>query len=275
MSNASRILVFKKSVDKMKIESFQKIAETLEIKGKTIETDNGLAVTGSEKALAYAQPYAKFAGLLFYSDQSVGIADQVENLLDSQRAKRWADTFLRDFNLVPSKVKDERINLTFNLHSSQNEAIVFDGKERRKIKNKTEIRSIIKINDIPVVGPRAKVRMVFKNREKPILIHSCIWNQIEVYEEREIVRMHDVVKVVREKLVQRQSCKNKTFGRYGHLSHCDVISARLAYFANEYAGGMDLLAPYYFVEVEFEDPKAKQNGITQGPRQIFWLPAYR
>jgi hypothetical protein len=81
--------------------------------------------------------------------------------------------------------------------------------------------------------------------------------------------------VVREKLVQRQSYKNKTIERYGYLAYCNIISTRLAYFANEYAGGSDLLAPYYFVEVEFEDPKAKQNEIAQGPRQIFWLPAYR
>jgi hypothetical protein len=261
----SQILVFKRNVQRMNPESFLKMAENLEIKGKVIETDNAIAVKDAKRALVYAQPCAKFAGLLFYTDQSVGIADSVENVLDAKRARRWADVFLKNFNLIPSKVEDDRINLQVNLSSSQTEVIVFDGKERKRVKNKTEVRSDIKINEIPVVGPRAKVKMIFKDREKPILIHSGLWDKIEVYEEKEQLRIHDVVKVVKEKLAKRSDCRV----RY------DVISTRLAYFADEYAGGVDLLSPYYFIEVEFEDNKAKTNGVSQGPRQLFWLPAYR
>lgn len=275
MSEMSKILIFKKSVDRMKLENFQKMAKTFEIKGKIVETDVALAVKDSKNVLAYAQPCGKFAGLLFYNDQTVGIAEPVEKLVDKKAVKRWADSFLHEFNLIPSKVKDERINLAFKLHSSQNEAIVFDGKERKRIKNKTEIRSEIELNEIPVVGPRAKVRMVFKDQEKPILIHSCLWDKLEVYEEREAVRIHDVVKVVKEKLMERRSCTDKSIEKRGSAVRYDIISTRLAYFADEYDGGADLLAPYYFVEVEFEDAKAKKNGITQGPRQFFWLPAYR
>ena len=261
----SKIMVFKRNVQKLKPENFLRMAEMLKVKGKMIETDNAIAVRDSERALVYAQPYAKFAGLLFYTDQSRGLADSAENLLDPKRAKRWATAFLKDFSLIPDKVDDDRVNLQVNLSSTQTDAVVFDGKERKKVKNKTEIRSDIKLNEIPVVGPRAKVRIVFKEDEKPILIHSCLWNKIDVFEEKELLRVHDVAKVVKEKLVER-ACSQVRY---------DVISTRLAYFADEYAGGIDLLAPYYFIEIEFEDKKAKENGITQGPRQLFWLPAYR
>ncbi len=265
MSNPTKILLLKRSVNTMKLERFQKIAATLEIKGKAMETDNALAVKDAKRVLVYAQPYTKFAGLLFFNDQSKGIADSAETLLDDKKAKRWGDDFLHEFNLIPSKPKDDRINLSLNLSSSQTEAVVFDGKERKRIKNRTEIRSEIVLNEIPVVGPRAKVRMIFKDQEKPILIHSCLWDKLEVYEEKEAVRIHDVVKTVKEKLTERRSC----------MAHNDVVSTRLAYFANEYTAGTDLLAPYYFVEVEFEDMKAKEYGIRQGPRQVFWVPAYR
>jgi hypothetical protein len=53
-----------------------------------------------------------------------------------------------------------------------------------------------------------------------------------------------------------------------------VVDVRLAYFATEYHGGPDLLSPYYFVEVEYEDRTAQERQ-AQGPRQMLWLPAYR
>ena len=44
-----------------------------------------------------------------------------------------------------------------------------------------------------------------------------------------------------------------------------MLSMRLAYFAGEYAGGADLLLPYYFAEVEFRNPKDRERKL-QGPR---------
>lgn len=272
MSN-SKILIFKKSTSRLKTELFQKMAETLQIKGKIAETENAMAINDSNRIIVYAQPFAKFAGLLFYVDQSKGIADPIEKIQDSRKAKRWADMFMRKFSLLPSEPKDERIKLAFNLSSTQTDSIVFDGKERKKIRAKIEIKSEIKLNDIPVVGPRAKTRMIFKDQEKPLLIHNCLWNKLEVYDERDCVGTNEVVKTIKEKLMQRRSTK-ENMGARSSVQY-EVVSTRLAYFANEYAGGPDLLAPYYFIEVEFEDPQAKKNGIEQGPKQMFWVPAYR
>jgi hypothetical protein len=272
MSN-SKILIFKRSTSRMETELFQKMAETLQIKGKIVETENAIAINDSNRIIVYAQPSAKFAGLLFYNDQSKGIADPIEKIQDNRKAKSWADMFMREFNLLPSNPKDERIKLAFSLSSTSTDSIVFDGKERKKVKNKVEIKSEIKLNEIPVVGPRAKTRMIFKDQEKPILIHNCLWDRLEVDDERDPVGINEVVKAVKEKLMQRRSEKESIGAR--RIVQCEVVSTRLAYFANEYAGGPDLLAPYYFIEVEFEDPQAKKNGIEHGPKQMFWVPAYR
>jgi hypothetical protein len=97
------------------------------------------------------------------------------------------------------------------------------------------------------------------------MIHCGLWEHIEVYEEREWIREHDVVKIIKEKLSSR-CCDQKGY---------DIIDINLAYYAREFSGGPDLLAPYYFIEIEFVDSNAEKVQIAQGPRQIFNLPAYR
>ena len=107
--------------------------------------------------------------------------------------------------------------------------------------------------------------MVFKGRERPILIHRGLWQNVEVYEERELVREHDAVTWVKERLVERRKKRG----------HYDVATVKLAYFAHEFRGGPDILAPFYFIEVESEDKHAEKVGVTEGPKQVLWLPAYR
>ena len=229
------------------------------------ETDEAIAVRDSARALAYAQPTARFAGLLFYTDQSKGTAEDVKKLTDKKSAKRWADSFLERFDLLPQKIKDERIKLHFETTSDQTEAVIFDGKKRSKKKIKTEISSKTTLNDIPVEGPRSKVRMIFKGQEKPIMMHLGMWENIEVFEERELIRKHDVFTVIKEKLAERQKSE----------INYDIVDIKLAYYADEFKGGPDLLVPYYFVEIEYEDKKAREMGITEGAKQIFPVPAYR
>ena len=260
-----KIFLYRLKQEKMKSEKFSDIAQDFRIKNKLVKTDEAIAVQDGIRALVYAQPGAKFAGLLFYTDQSKGTAEDVKKLIDKKSAKHWADSFLERFDLLPQKIKDERIKMHFEIISDQTEAVVFDGKERRKKKIKTEISSKITLNDIPVEGPRSKVRMIFKDQEEPIMMHIGMWENIEVFEERELIREHDVYTIVKEKLAQRQKG-----GR-----NYDIVDIRLAYYADEFRGGPDLLVPYYFVEVEYEDKKARELGITEGIRQIFPIPAYR
>jgi len=261
----TQIYLYKLKPEKMQSDKFTKISRELGIKNKAVETDEAMAVHDSIQALAYAQPTAKFAGLLFYTDQSKGTADEVKKLIDKKSALKWAGRFLERFDLLPKQSKDERIKLNIETICDQTQAIVFDGKERSKKKIKTEIHSKITLNDIPVEGPRSKIRMIFKDEAKPIMMHLGMWESIEIFEERELIREHDVFTIVKEKLAQR----HKDDMNY------DIVDIKLAYYADEFKGGPDLLVPYYFVEIEHEDKKARAVGITDGPKKIIPIPAYR
>lgn len=261
----SQILLYRMKPERMKPNKFTEIARHLDTKGELVETGEALAIHDSERALAYAQPGGRFAGLLFYIDQSRGVAQVVDKLIDSKSAEHWATDFLDRFGLAPRKVEDKRVKLSFEIYTYEDQSITFDRKERRRIKLKTEIGSKIELNGIRVVGPRAKVRMVFKDQERPISIHRGLWESIEVYEERELVREHDIYTVLKEKLAKRRDSR----------AYYDVIDCKIAYFAREFCSEPDILAPFYFIEVEYEAANAEKMGITQGPRQVFLLPAYR
>ncbi len=261
----SEVFIYKTKSQQLKPEQFTKIARNLGIRKKLVQTDEALAVHDSDCALVYGQPGSKFGGVLFFTDQSKSMGEMTEKLPDSKKVKRWADEFLNEFKLIPEKSKDRTIRFNLSTMGTQTHAITFDGKERKKKKIKTEIKSKITLNDVAVVGPRAKVRMVFNDPKRPLMIHCGLWKHIEVFEKRELVREHDIIKVIKEKLARREERKV-----------CyDVVDIKLAYFAREFEGGPDLLAPYYFIEIEFEDEKGRESGISQGPKQIFWLPAYR
>ena len=261
----AEIMLFKTKSRKMKTEEFSQISEMLGFEGKTVETDEAMAVNDSGKTLAFANPCAKYAGLLFYTDQSQSLGEITEKVIDPEQANRWANDFLKQFKLIPQGKTDERINFKFELSAYLTEAVTFDGKERKKVGVKSEVASRMSINDIAVTGGRAKIRMVFKDKEMPALIYCGIWDDIEVYETRELVREHDIAKAVNENLAKRRNCKSLN----------SIVDIKLAYFANEFNGGPDLLAPYYFIEIESEDEKSRELGIDQGSKQLLWLPAYR
>jgi hypothetical protein len=86
-----------------------------------------------------------------------------------------------------------------------------------------------------------------------------------VFEERELVPERDVAGALEERLA----------GRKGPKSANKVVDVKLAYWADEFKGGPDLLVPYYFIDVEFEDPAGREAGIEEGPKQVFRVPAYR
>jgi len=53
-----------------------------------------------------------------------------------------------------------------------------------------------------------------------------------------------------------------------------MLNMRLAYYADELNGAPDLLLPYYFIEVEYRDPKSVEPR-RQGARQLIKVPASR
>jgi len=263
---AESIYLFKRTTKILTPELFTKMAAQMNIKEKPAETDEALFISDGTRSLAFARPCATFAGLLFFADQSVAWGECAKKPVSEARARGWAEDLLKKFDLTPKGGDDKRIRLDFGLEAFQSEAVVFNGKERRRVKAKTDVMANIYLNGVPVVGPRGKVRKIFKETERPVMVHAGLWEGLNVFEERELVREHDVVAAVRQGLTRREECGKRPY---------DVREVRLVYFADEFRGGPDLLAPEYHVEVELRDPQQTGKEQIQGPRQVVRLRAYR
>jgi hypothetical protein len=263
---AQSIFLFKRKTQNMGADRFNRLAEKMALKGELVSTDEALFLRDDTRALAYAQPCAKFAGLLLFADQSIAWGEATERLVSGERARDWARELIEEFELLPKPSDQEHIKLEFALEGLQTEAVVFDGKERRRMKAKTDVLSKISLNGVPVVGPRGKVRMIFKSDDRPVMMHTSLWESLAIYEERELVREHDAVRMAHDRLTQRGDSREKPY---------DVRDVRLVYFADEYRGGPDVLAPEYLVEVEFRDPRYAGKQAIQGPRQVIRLDASR
>jgi hypothetical protein len=263
---AQSIFVFQRMTRKIQADRFRKLAGFVGLKGEAIHTDDALFLTDGTRTMAYAQPCARFGGLLFFSDQSIAWGECGEKLVSQDRARGWANRMLEEFELLPKQTDDKNIRFDLQIESFQTNAVVFDGKERRKKKAKTDVVSRISLNGIPAVGPRGKVRMVFKSSLHPVMMHVGLWASLAIYEERELVREHDAVRAVREQLDLRAECGKRPY---------DIRDVRLVYLADEFRGGPDLLAPEYLVEVELLDPRYTGKQLIQGPRQVIRLPAFR
>jgi hypothetical protein len=259
------IPLFRIKTARIKAERLTQIAKALGMEGKTHSNEEALIVHDNTKALAYGQPCSKFAGVLFFTDQSQALGAEVKKLVDKKTALRWTREFLKKNDLLPEPVKDDRIQLQIEPACHQAEAVMFDGKERKPVKVKSDITARITLNDIPVEGPRAKLRMSFKDKTQPAMVHLGMWESIEVYEERELIGENEVYMAVKEKLGSREC------GTPGY----DIVDMRLVYYADEFSGGPDLLLPYYLVEIAFEDKKGREMGILEGPSTILPVPAYR
>lgn len=263
---SEKIFLFRRRNREFKADRFRKLCAHLELEGELVKTDEALAVRNEARAMVYAQPCANFAGQLFYIDQTIAWGEVIEKPLNEKQANEWSQRFLDEFELRPNMEKSENHNLEFELTSFPTEGLVFDGQERRKVTTATNIRSQIQLNGIPVVGPRGKVRMLFKDRRQPVMMQVGLWESLEVYEERDLVSENEVARAVQDKLADRNRCGERTY---------NLNDVRLVYFADEYHGGPDLLAPEYLVEVEYRDPRYSGREPIQGPRQVIRLPAYR
>jgi hypothetical protein len=260
------IHLFKRRTRSFDAKQFEGLARHLGIKGKSQNSDEALLHNGDARTLAYAQPCSRFAGLLFFVDQSVAWGEASGKVLSAKRAQAWSEELLDKFELRPRRPEDDRIRFEFGLEARETEAVVFDGKERRRVKAKTDVVSQATLNGIPVVGPRAKARLVFKEDALPVMAHIGLWDSLTVHEERERVREHDVARVIGERLSERNRCEGKAYRL------CDL---RLVYMADEFHGGPDLLSPEYLVEIELQDPRHGGENAPIPPRQVLRIPAWR
>jgi hypothetical protein len=263
---AETIPLFKRRTRTLRAEQISALSKRLRIKGESQGTDEALFCHDGTRTLAYAQPCTRFAGLLFFVDQSSGWGEATGKVLGAVRALGWTDELLKKFELSPRPSDDDRIRFDLKLEARDTEAVVFDGKERRSVKVKTDVLSHVRLNDIPVVGPRGKARLIFKNNEVPVMMHLGLWESLEVHEERELVREHEVARSVGERLSQRSRCENRDYS---------LRDIRLVYMADEFRGAPDLLAPEYLIEVELRDTRHECKSPPIPPRQVIRMPAYR
>jgi hypothetical protein len=240
------------------------VAESLGLRAKLERTDEALLAHDGERVIAYAQPSARFAGLLFFVDQTVAWAEPVKRPVRAGRARKWAESFLSEAELLPGEV--EGAELEFELEARATDTVIFDGKERRRESTKTDILSRIALSGIEVAGPRAKVRMIFKAGERPVMIPVGLWDKLSRYEERELVSEHEVAAAIRDGLADRKD---------GSSRASKLTDLRLVYWADEFTGGPDLLTPWYFAEIEHTDPRYAGEEPIQGPRQVLRVPAFR
>ena len=259
------VTLFRMHHEQPTTEAMQKIARSLDVAGEPQESPEGTALAGERGVLAHAAPCSRLGGVFFYADPTASLAEPAKRPLEPAAAKKWADAFLERNGLLP-KPTEEGPRVEIEIEAATTEAVVFDGKERKRVPAKTDVTARITLDGVPVIGPRAKIRMVFKDDARPVFIHRGLWDSLEPYEDRELVREHDAVATVDGLLQTRKDCRD--------VSHA-IGDTRLAYFAREFSGAPDLLVPYYFVDVEFSNVDAKAAGEVQGPRQTIFFPAYR
>jgi hypothetical protein len=262
-----QIPVFRTHAGRIEKDRFMSIGRHLGIRGEFAATAEALFLHDKERALAYAMPGSRFAGLLFFTDQSQGMAAHVERAPGSDRVEAWSADFLKRFQLGLRESNDKKIQVSLSIRALRTDSVIEEGQENPKVRRvpaKTEVASALSINNLHVTGPRAKVRMVFKNARTPMWIHRALWDKIEVFEMRSLVTEDEAHRRISDRISARGDS-----ARPWRLNEM-----RLAYFAGECCGGPDLLEPYYFAEVEFRDPK-DQGQSRQGPRQLIQIPAGR
>jgi hypothetical protein len=258
------IVVYRRHTKGLDVRALGAVAKRLALSADVVQTDDALVAHDGVRALAYAQPCSRFAGVLFYADETTAWAEPVRRALTTTRARRWAESFLRDSKLLPGDADGGELAVELDVRETK--AVVFDGRERRPEAVTTDVSSRITLDGVDVIGPRGKVRLVFKADEHPALIHVGLWESLARFEERELVGEHEIASAIRERLADRKDCNART---------ARLADLRLVYWAGEFAGGPDLLTPWYFAEIELTDPESAGKEPIQGPRQVVRVPAVR
>ncbi|MDX5399645.1 MAG: hypothetical protein LPK92_07975 [Actinomycetes bacterium] len=261
------IEVYRIRTERMDKDRFAAIGEALGLRGDVVATEEALGMHDGERALAWAQPGGRFAGLLFLTDQSQALGAPTKEVPDTGRAEEWAHAFLDEHRLEP-RDRDDHIRVSFEIRAHVTVARIEEGEGRRRrvrtVPARTDVVSHIEVNGHHVTGPRARVRLTFLAPGQPAWMHRGLWDTLEVFETRRFVGEEEA----KEDLAARLASRGDREMRW-HLRNL-----RLAYFAGEYEGGPDLLVPHWFAEIEMPGPRGS-DPKAQGPRQLVQLDAVR
>ena len=260
----STISLFRMTAPQINRESLQHAAEGLRLGDKVEVSADAIAVHDKDRVLVRAGACAKFAGVLLYVNHRGALGAIHEKPVEPERAGRWLGEFLNRHSLRPGKV-DDRAKLEALPWSRVTDAVIFDGKERKRVPARTDAGVRLRLNGLAVSGPRTRIHAVFGNDELPLMLHVAVWERLEHYADAELVRSHDVVATLERSIRGRRDC-NLTIR---------IKDIRLVYAASEEShGSPDLLAPYYLVELQSPYRASKGDG-DQGPLQLLKIPAWR
>lgn len=257
----SNINIFRYRPQYMKADLFSTIAHDLQLEGKFAQGDEGMIFSNKSQILTWSQPSAKFGGVLFYADRNRSLAEPAKKLPEVDSIKKYMNGFLERSRLMPIRGKHD---FSVKLESKVTEAMI-DAREKGEIKRvpmRVDVSSRIELDELPVMGPRAKVRAAFGDMETPQFLHVGLWETVEVYKTGELIPKDLLRKVIDDRVKRRERKVN-----------LQVRDITLAYWAREYCGGADVLEPYYFVEIEHIDHNPRKDEGS-GPRQVLQFLAY-
>jgi hypothetical protein len=263
----STIALFRISAPALDQDILRRVAESFHLGRNVTESDDAVAFHDDGRVLVRAGACAKFAGVLMYINHHAALGGIHEKPVDPERAGAWLSEFIGKHGLGPGKVGDDRARLELQPWSRFTEAFVFDGKERKRVRARTDAGVRFRLNGLPLSGPRTRIRAVFGGDELPLMVHVAVWDRLEHHGDAELVRAHDVVATLEKSIRGRTDCNL--------VVHAKAL--RLAYAASEeFQGRPDLLVPYYFVEIEspYHVTKGRADG-GQAPRQLLKIPAWR
>jgi hypothetical protein len=262
------IPIFRMSAPSFNAERVKTMARALGVDADTTTSAAGTVAHSDRHVLTAASPCSHEPGLVLYIDRDHSLGRIYETPLPPEEATKHAMELLSGLDLLPlaGGEGNGKGRLVAEPEATVAEAVVFDGKERRRVPARTDFRLRLSLDGIPVNGPRTRVRVAYGTEPRPILVYRSLWDRLELHDEVELVGEHEVLTALDKSMRRRDDHVGR---RTLH-----VHSVRLVYMADEYRGQPDLLTPTYLVEIEGPG----QPGTTAsagGPRQLLRLPAWR
>ncbi|HEY7035872.1 MAG TPA: hypothetical protein VH482_31330 [Thermomicrobiales bacterium] len=260
------IMIYRMTAREFSPERVRAAAKLFGLRAEVADSPGGAVVHDERRVLAVGAPCGRQPGVLMYTNTGVGLGDLCESPLAPDDATKSAMALLSELDLLPKKRDDDRTRIELTPSASVTEAVLFDGRERRRVPARTDFRARVRINDLPVDGPRTRIRAAFHAEPEPISLYAATWEEIEPYEEVELVREHEVLGALEKSLRGRADCG----------SSIRVHNLKLAYVADDFRGTPDLLAPAYLIEIEGPAPRTDgRSARPETPRQLVRLPAWR
>ena len=245
-------------------DHLRRVGDRLRVDGELIESEEAIAIIDGHRTVVHGQPSNRMGGLTTAIDTSRGIAPPVDGereLLDPDKAAGIIAELLDDAGLGTRRTRSD-LALETRIDSRITEGVHFDGKERRPVKVKTDVRARVTLDGLPVSGPRAGASATFTDDERPLRLLAASWDAVVAYEEVTLIERDEAIATLLEAHATRPERNGAS------RAEAAVLSATLAYWAGEYCGGADVLTPSWFVEV------AQPNGKDEvAPRQLVRLPA--